>query len=477
MPATRDVLFPNVKYLCQDGVITDKSQYATAATAFGALTQGSTAQQLFGQPTLAFGANGRLELAAAAKILAGDFTIDGWFYQTARSQVQYLWTQYSNGAGDFANRSAFFVDAAGKLSVQKGAAVLTGATTVTLNAWHFGELTRAGNTLYAFLDGVLQGTLAIAGNMGDFLPCFGHAAGAAAAADTYWQGYMGAMRIEAGTARHTANYAIPTEQLGTMGTLTPTTWNPSDKGASVVLGSGNLAASLLSPGSVRAGYGATSGKWYFELTLSGNNYTLPGVGLVSAPINVPGGNAYPGVDEQGWSVYCFDGRRIHLNGDQSQYLGAGVPAGTVLGVLLDMDARTIGYRVNGVDKGVAWNLPAGQPIYPMAGAAHSTAVSTITANFGASPFAFPVPAGYHAGFGRPLGAISGNVKDANGANAARTVRLYREDTGALVASGVSDASTGNYSINSPYASTHTVEALPAAGELLNALVYSGVMPQ
>lgn len=73
-------------------------------------------------------------------------------------------------------------------------------------------------------------------------------------------------------------------------------------------------------------------------------------------------------------------------------------------------------------------------------------------------------------------SVSGNVKDASGANAARTVRAYREDTGALANSTVSDASTGNYSMSVSVGTAHTVVAYPAFGENLPALVHRGVTP-
>lgn len=60
------------------------------------------------------------------------------------------------------------------------------------------------------------------------------------------------------------------------------------------------------------------------------------------------------------------------------------------------------------------------------------------------------------------GQVSGNVKDSAGANAARTVRLYRRDTGALVGSTTSNGTTGNYTINCPSLDEVTVIALDNA---------------
>lgn len=70
-----------------------------------------------------------------------------------------------------------------------------------------------------------------------------------------------------------------------------------------------------------------------------------------------------------------------------------------------------------------------------------------------------------------IGQVSGTVKDSTGAVAARTVRAYRRDTGALVANTASDVS-GNYSFYTPTLDELTVMALDSAttGTIFNDLV-------
>lgn len=60
------------------------------------------------------------------------------------------------------------------------------------------------------------------------------------------------------------------------------------------------------------------------------------------------------------------------------------------------------------------------------------------------------------------GQVSGNVKDAAGSNAARTVRAYRRDSGALVGSTTSNGTTGNYTINCATLDEVTVIAMDNA---------------
>lgn len=73
------------------------------------------------------------------------------------------------------------------------------------------------------------------------------------------------------------------------------------------------------------------------------------------------------------------------------------------------------------------------------------------------------------------GQISGAVKDDTATPAARTVRVYRRDTGALVGSAVSNGSTGAYSINCPTLDECSVVCLDdSAGETHNDLIARAV---
>jgi hypothetical protein len=74
------------------------------------------------------------------------------------------------------------------------------------------------------------------------------------------------------------------------------------------------------------------------------------------------------------------------------------------------------------------------------------------------------------------GQITGNVKDAAGLNAARSISVWRESTGVLIQAVVSDETTGIYTVNTPDLNAHTVTAYPGAGENLPALTLRGVVP-
>lgn len=75
-----------------------------------------------------------------------------------------------------------------------------------------------------------------------------------------------------------------------------------------------------------------------------------------------------------------------------------------------------------------------------------------------------------------LYALSGAVTDASNSPAARLIRAYREDTGALAGSATSDAGSGAYSIAVATGGAYTLNAYPAAGESLPTLTLRGVLP-
>lgn len=259
--------------------------------------------------------------------------------------------------------------------------------------------------------------------------------------------------------------------------FTPTTWNPLDKGASCALSGGNLTATAMSTGSVRSVFGASSGKWYWEITngATGPKYSTAGAGLPTALVT-SGTNAYPGVDAAGYGVYAFDGSKfsngVKIGTDEAKWDSTG----DVVGVALDMDAGTLTFYVNGVTTGVAFTGLSGTLFAMFGGGAGS--YSSATANFGATAFSYTPPTGFYAGFGvvTPDYTLSGTVRDATNALAARKVAAYREDTNALVGTTTSDVTTGAYSIDSTVSTAHTLVFYPAPGESLNALVRRGVLP-
>ena len=163
------------------------------------------------------------------------------------------------------------------------------------------------------------------------------------------------------------------------------TWNPADKSANVTLSNGNLTAyATTSAGSVRSTIGKSSGKWFFELTPVGGQ-NPQGIGNSSALLST-----YPGANING---YGYLASLLYHNGSTSY--GVNTAPGGVRGIALDMDAKTLTFYYNGVSQGIAATGLTGT--WFAMGYCPGTSTVHLNANFGATPFAYPAPAGYNPG--------------------------------------------------------------------------------
>ena len=218
----------------------------------------------------------------------------------------------------------------------------------------------------------------------------------------------------------------------------------------------------------RSSFSAASGKWYWEVTLGPSSSPVGlGIGKAGAALN-----AYVGSDANG--IGWYGNIPTYYTGGSATAYGTISGPGAVISVLLNLDGGTLALWRNGVSMGTMVSGLSGAWYAMVSGNASSA--SNGTANFGATAFAYTPPAGFQSGFGVVAVALSGTVRDATNALAARKVAAYREDTNALVGTTTSDATTGAYSITTPTDTAHTLVFYPALGENLNALVLRGVLP-
>lgn len=123
------------------------------------------------------------------------------------------------------------------------------------------------------------------------------------------------------------------------------TWNPSDKAATIVLSNSNMTAVVSanpSSESVRGTVGKSSGKSYFELyanSITKNEYL--GIANSSYPI----GGYYLGQDANGWGCTA-SGTKVN----NSTFASTGVTfaSGDVIGIALDMGAGKVWWSKNNV---------------------------------------------------------------------------------------------------------------------------------
>lgn len=254
--------------------------------------------------------------------------------------------------------------------------------------------------------------------------------------------------------------------------LTPTTFNPAAKSTRITLAADELTVTAASSGysHVRSRLAVSSGKYYVEFARSDSAFMF---GAVPAGASL---NMYAGGTGAGVGLYSSN---IYRDDSVVQTLAWGTYEQVPLGLLLDADARTVTFMSPIGALSDAISIPFSGDIHLAAGSGSSgTPSGNIKANFGATPFAMPVPQGYIPGFGTVVTyPISGNVKDASGANAARTVRLYRRSDGMFIGSTTSNPSTGNYSFDSFYGGEMQRIVLDDdAGTLYNDLIDRVLLP-
>jgi hypothetical protein len=226
------------------------------------------------------------------------------------------------------------------------------------------------------------------------------------AADSFSAGYaFDATLTEAITAGDTQDGSIP----GPPPIVTPTTWNPSDKSASITLTGSNLTATATSSNAgVRGITSRSTGKFYWEATMIGLLGSGTEIGLATASATLDG-NGLAGqavlTNAKGASG------RIWINGSDSG-VGLGIlSSGNIIGIATDLTTGKIWFRVtpsgnwNGSGTanpatgvgGVSLGALIGNTLFPFFGATFGN--DKATANFGASAFNGSVPSGYASGWG------------------------------------------------------------------------------
>ena len=169
-------------------------------------------------------------------------------------------------------------------------------------------------------------------------------------------------------------------------------WNINDRNSHITLSGGNLTATKTDSNAhrgVRSTVTKLSGKWFWEITIGvhgGVGSNTIGVATSAAALTT-----LVGADAFGWG-YLDTGQK-ETNGTVDTY-GATYTAGDVIGVALDLDVGTLVFYKNGASQGTAYSGLSGaflamQTMYYIGDA--------VTANFGASAFAYSVPGGYNSG--------------------------------------------------------------------------------
>jgi hypothetical protein len=206
-----------------------------------------------------------------------------------------------------------------------------------------------------------------------------------------------------------ATYGLPVV-YETIGVVAPVVWATFDGTATnVTLSNGNRTATHSNTSTnsgARPTSSKTAGKFYFEITYN----TAPSVG---DPVGILQTSAtYTNLVTNGSNCCSVfgSGEVYSLNTSQSIQFPGGFTAGNVLSVAVDFGAGKLWFRKNG---GIWNNNGSADPAtnvsgtpFAAPGGGYTPAVgfttggsgNNVTANFGASAFAYAVPAGFTAGW-------------------------------------------------------------------------------
>lgn len=163
----------------------------------------STSQFKYGSSSISFDGASALSFAASAPSLsmgAGDFTMEGWVYQTARAAGCSVisCSSASGGTGIIMQ-----ITAAGAIAGSTAAAGLgNSGGNIALNTWTHLAFSRTAGSLTAWIQGALISTIANATNYTDsvlFLGEFG-------SGSQKFTGFMDEIRLTPGVGRYTSPF-------------------------------------------------------------------------------------------------------------------------------------------------------------------------------------------------------------------------------------------------------------------------------
>lgn len=175
----------------------------------------STAQSKFGGSSLKFGSDGCWWGAsnAAFNMGTGDFYIRGWVYADVVGRLNIITAQTVNGYSFYINASNHLEFAQASVAVR-----LTGTATLSVNTWYWVEVSRVSGTLYLFVDGAADGSVANTNNLNNSDTGVGGYTGIGGS--TTFRGYIDDLVIVKGIGGHTAAYTAPAIETAIPITLT-----------------------------------------------------------------------------------------------------------------------------------------------------------------------------------------------------------------------------------------------------------------
>lgn len=155
--------------------------------------------------------------AEIGNIYSGDFTMEAWVYPLSNGAWRTIMAQWSQNTAGVQYGAIIMINNGtllGYFAPYSASTALTGGT-IALNAWTHVALTRTGNTLRLFANGVQVAT-ATTSNVGTQLACdwtlgnfYGPNGQFPASGSTDYHGYVDQVAIWQGVSRYSANFTPP----------------------------------------------------------------------------------------------------------------------------------------------------------------------------------------------------------------------------------------------------------------------------
>ena len=188
--------------------ITDNSPSPKTVTAVGN-AQISTAQSKFGGSSMLFDGTGDQLTTPSNNAFAfgtGDFTVEAWAYEIARSTYP---TIIEIGSHLAATGIIFLTNDGGNLAGIYSAGFFAMTATGSLAAWNHYAWLPSGNSIQTFVNGVGGGAASFTNNLTNATSI--KIGGIGGIYDL--NGYIDDFRVTKGVARYTANFTPPTAQF------------------------------------------------------------------------------------------------------------------------------------------------------------------------------------------------------------------------------------------------------------------------
>ncbi len=192
--------------------------------------------------------------------------------------------------------------------------------------------------------------------------------------------------------------------------MSTVTWNPSDCTSGMVFSDSDLAVSGAASGflAVRATLSQSSGKWYWECAIGGTTGHGIQIGIASAAMTLAlnGSTGQVGNDIYSWGWNTWGGSQILHNAAVIGSPSVQFTAGDTVMIAWDADAGKLWFGLNGTwifgDGPESGTNPAATGVtgtlFPATTVYYTSADNLVTANFGATSFAYTPPTGF-AGIG------------------------------------------------------------------------------